>query len=580
MANLELTDLSLEELRLIDDLSLEAALLPYPFYTRRFTLFKRNYLESPILHDLSLLTVPKFSTYHYMELNGLSNGPRYADPLLMAAPGRKFIVHMTTLHKPESTPIKIPGANIQMSVTEYRRTNRMVRPIVDTRPVENDDRGLLIYNYAMLATTWRYPANFRADYFKWANIYRTLCNNLATVVQSSTRNQYIDMPLPDRIPSLAKLREYSRTKSTESMKYLREPGDFTLADLFVWCGEKRENSFLAMIDEAHYSKVNFILIKNNGWVVLNLGWLNALRESGAYPPRLLEVKLLMMMNKIATIANSYVAVPEHPMDDTDVIEELDDDEAARKEDDSAKAHADDLADVLSSGFVDDLDTDGGLLDDVAELTKTEKELEALDIARETAQMDYIDDEINPDTQRFNVDGFIHGSGEEKGIVAKADELLERNNITPAAYKRLLRISERYDSLPDPYGGDKLLKDAQVLDEEDFVLQPEEFIDTNVVMDKAMQVSRVDTYQRRYIKDVYKKDLMAAITAMQKFPVAITDYKVIDKSDAMSNIEEHVIKVVPAVGESSVLRIPVFKIDDDGTFLYSGTRYKMRMQRSD
>src|SRR5690606_13920979 len=235
---------------------------------------------------------------------------------------------------------------------------------------------------------------------------------------------------------------------------------------------------------------------------------------------------------------------------------------------------DEIAAVLSGGYIDDHDEESELLDDVAELSKAEKELEELDRIRESADAEtmFDEEEQHEDVVRFDVDGFRHGGDKGSAIINKADELLAKNSITPAAYKRLLRASDRFGTLPDPYGSDKPLVEAMVITDEELQVDEEVFSDDDVIADPALKVSRVDNYQRKYIRHGFKKDLMAVMSSVQNFPVAMTDYKVFDKTDSMNTIEEHVIKIVPAVGETSTLRIPVTKVSEDGTFMYSGKKY--------
>src|SRR5690606_3230121 len=95
----------------LEDFSQESSLLLYPTYQRRFSLFKEALLESPVMYDMAQLQVPKFSTYHYVDMDGLQAGPHHSDPLLTAVPGIKHIHHVREMYKPEGSFIKIPGVN-------------------------------------------------------------------------------------------------------------------------------------------------------------------------------------------------------------------------------------------------------------------------------------------------------------------------------------------------------------------------------------------------------------------------------------------------------------------------------------
>lgn len=559
----------------LEDLSLEASVLPmHEIYVRRFTFFRPSFLNEPVMYDIKRLILPKRSTYHYVDMTGLKTGPEYSDPLLQSIPGIKVIDHITDLYKPDGTPIKVPGVNQDGLITEYRRFNRMIRPTRDPSKQEDDERGLIIYNYSLLTRTWRYPTNFKAEWTKWLNIHKTLFNNLVKVVGESDRHQFLDFQLPERIPPLGRLREFSRNKSTASLKALRHEGDFLVAELFNFLGDDPDSSLLSGIPKEAYSKINFILRNNDSWVVINLGWLVELGTTSGINPKTLQIRFLLMLNKLLDVSSII-----KPSDVDNDVESDEDDEDAK----ATEEEVDEVAANLSTGYLDDLIESDELLDDVAEERNAEKELAELDRIRESAKaerlsMDDDEDGVGED-QRYDVDGFARDA-EVPPVIAKANELLSKNAITPAGYKRLLRAQDRFESILDPNGSGKTLIEAMELTEEQSAVHEEVISTAEEVQDPTMRISRVDSYHKTYINNVFKKDVMSVISSIQNFPVAITDYKIEDKSTAINGIEEHVVRVIPAVGVPVTLRIPVPKLKEDGTFRYSNKDFRMRLQRAD
>lgn len=558
----------------LDDLSLEASTLPTSeVYRRRFTLFRPRFLNDPVMYDLKRLILPKLSTYHYIDTTGLRTGPEYSDQLLQSIPGIKVIEHVTDLYKPLSTPIKIPGVNQEGLITEYRRFNRMIRPTRDPSRQEGDDRGLIIYNYSILALTWRYTVNFKSEWIRWNNLYRTIFNKLADVLKESERHQYLDLHLPERIPSLSHLREFSRNKSTSSIKNLRQEGDFLVAELFNFIGG--EEGLLSAIPKDAYSKVNFIVRSNDSWVVVNLQWLMDIASSARGNTKTVQIRFLLMLNKMLDISAIV-----QPIDvESDGVEEEEDGDAKATE-----GEVDEVTSVLTGGYLEDLVETDELLDDVAEERKMEKELEELDRIRESAKaermsMDDDDEDSTGEDNRYDTDGFVRDS-DQSPLIAKADELLAKNAITPSGYKRLLRAQDRFEAIPDPYGSGKSLIESMAISEEDQLVEEEVISTDEGIQDPTMRVSRVDNYHKTYINKLFKKDVMNVISSIQNFPVAITDYKIEDKTTAINGIEEHVIRLIPALGQPSTIRIPVPTLNENGTFRYSNKDFRMRAQRAD
>ena len=336
------------------------------------------------------------------------------------------------------------------------------------------------------------------------------------------------------------------------------------------------DSIFSLLDPSVYDKINFIVTVKNRFVVMNLGWLVGYKEKMTEKAR--QYRLLLMLNKLVDIASSLSTDDDIDSNKPKVnkAERISIDDINEDDDEDKSPDNDTLTDSLMGGYGDD--NDAGLVDSKEEEARIEKELEELERIREEANAEVIndDDEIE---ERIDANVLDIKEDSRPAIVQKADELLRSNHITPAAHKRLVSAQKVFKELKNPYG-EGSIEDAMVIKEEDYVVEEKEITDDKVVLDDKMKVSRVDSYQEKYIKHALKADTVACISAIQKFPVAITKYDIEDKSDAMTEYEEHVIRVVPAVGSPSVLRIPVLKIREDGTFKYLGKMYKQRMQRTD
>lgn len=582
-------DLSLEGKRFSDDAlkiglldySTEAALPVYDLYVRHFTLFRTSHFNAPYMRDISTITVPKKVTYHYVDTSGVMSGPSYSDPLIQAIPGIKSIIHVKELLEPEGSPIKVAGVNVEMLTTRYRRENRLIRPLTNPDRMERDERGVIIYNYSMLAQQWRYLANYKAVYTRISNLYTTLYRTMNQLLKTSERNQFIDLYLPDVIPPAAHLREYSRTLSSSSLKKIRTPEEMLIGDIFKYLGDM-EGSWLSILDKSKADKVNFIVRRNSSWITINLGWLLEIKEK-LNNPRLVQNKFLLLLNKLLDSSAIF---------DNEETEEEREEKLKKLEEptEEVKQEEDDVGDLLnvSSGFIiNDEESDAGLIDEEEELKKAEEELEELDKLKELSQAEAIvigdgdeDEYLDNDVSKYDIDGYIRKNQDKLPIMAKADELLKKGALTPAAYKRLERASEKFELLANPYDGESSIIDYMTLTEEDLVIKPKVISDDEVVVDPEMRESKLDAFQEKYNSKIINKDLVASIAAIQNFPVAITDYKVEDKSTAMSGIEEHTFKVTPAIGQSSTIKMLIPIISPEGTFRYNSNTYRMRNQRAD
>jgi len=583
-----------------------AELLPIESYNRRFSLFKTSQLDAPVVYPIARISLPKLSALHFVTLDGVTVGPQSSDPLMRSIPGVVYVDHLTTYHSPIGNPIKA-FTSPDALINNYRRVNRAFRPLRNLDRLETDTRSLVIFNYSILAHVVKYALSFRASYFAWYNVYKEVVTNVNRIAEISNRNQFIEINLPDRIPSLSDLREYAVRQTSDTLGKFRSPELKTFADLFMWAGKTRNASLLGKIDPKHYSKVNLLVRRLNGWVVINLGWLDQFRkgdevslesklesavditksletlgfESVDYSveavnmaPQLFQLRMLKMLTVIHQATSPIATQTAANVIDEPLVENnLDDDE---------KIDALDLS-FQDEPYVPESDELG---DDELSLAALEKELEELDHIKELSQgVESIDDDDNVvDAKSVDVDMFSQNGGivakEGEALIRKADELAAQGLLTPAEWRRLMRVSEVFENLPNPYGGGETIKEGMVTSQEDILIKPEVLTTDAVVTDKSLASSRVDIMERQYIDKVLKKDILRCVTSMQKAAVAITGYSIDRFTDLTNDKETHTVRFTPVVGVPSTIKFDIPVLKPDGTFLYNGTNYRMRKQRSD
>lgn len=574
-------------------------MLQLPQYKLRFSLFRNTHFTAPVVYPLARLQLPKFSILHYVTVDGVTVGPQASDQIFLNSNALVYVDNLTRYTDPVGNPQKT-FSNPDMMVTDWRRRNRAFRPLRRIDRLERDDRSTVVINYSMLSHLVKYPMSFRASWYMWRNVMAEVYGNVNKYGAESRRQQFIEINLPAVMPALGNLREYRDRQDQNTLAKFRTPELKAVADLFIWAGEKRQNSLMSMIDPAHYDKVNLIVRRLNGWVVINLGWLNAMRsekiEFDEKDPNLTEeekkelkaaqksaakgldpvmfslrvLKLLTLIHQatspIATdTAQAIVAEPEVTVETIDetALDNLD----------------------FGVGDEDQNLVSEELLDDDAELAALEKELDELDKLKESvSDVEMVDEDGDSiDVKTIDVDALSQRgvpAKEGDAVVQKADELAGKGLLTPGEHRRLVRLSEVYKTLPNPYGGEGTFEEAMQLDDKDVLIEPDQLTNDDVVLDKSLTLSRVDAMERQYITKVLKKDIMRCVSSMQRGAVSITGYTVDRYTDAVNDRETHIVKFTPAVGVSSTVRIPIPVIKEDGTFLYNGTNYRMRKQRSD
>lgn len=554
-----------------------SAMLQWEQYKRKFTLFRKGQLDKPTVYPIARMQLPKFSILHHVTTDGVTVGPDPSEPVIRSVPGMVYIDHKGQYHSPIGNPIRNEGMNASAMVNEYRRKNRWARPLQKLERLETDDRSLVVFNYSLLAHLVRYPVSFRAEYYRWHNVYQEVLTEVDRLAQESRRHQFIEIYLPDSIPSLTTLREFRNNQTSQVMKQFRGEAEFNLAMLFTWAGKERRKSLLAKIDPVNYDKINLVFRRLNSWVVVNLAWLDGFRKGADDPvsksgmdPVLFELRFMKFINTIHQAA-SPIETPT-----SNVVE---------KEPTVTEDTMDESSHDLDMDELDDIVDSEELYDEVALIEQLEKELTELDrIKEESSGYEEIDDSGNVSEQKtVDIDAVgILGETPKEGeaLRKKADELAEQGLLTGGEYRRLHRVSEAFEKIPDPYGSAKTLAEAMKIEEADILIEPKVSSNDDVVTDKSLTLSRVDAMEQQYVDKVLRKDIVQCIAAIQRAPVAITDYKIERVKDAANDQEVHVVKLAPAVGSPSTVRIVVPVVQSNGTFLYNNTSYRMRKQRAD
>lgn len=593
-------------------------MLRLPTYKRRFHLWKLAHIQSPRIHSVSNLRFPRQSIYHYLDFDALTTGPSIRDPLIASVPGMKYIEHITELpegYKP--LPIKKLGGSPISFITEYRRQNRMMRPLQRIRRLDGDVRTLIIFNYAIINNVWTYPRSGKAAWNMYNLMMTTVMANVNKVASESSRQQYFIVDLPSEMPGLTTLRELTNNQTTSQLAKLPTFEHLFLFEMFRYLGRAHKDSFFTQLTPDATSKTNIIFKYLDKWIVYNLEWLlsfvRTASSKGMYDPTRMEIIFLDLLGKLH---DSGVAISSGEADlvdsdgeaiDLDVEYVEVDEEVARvrgaplhvTEDDDEED--DDEVFIPEFGYdsTDVVVADAGYTDEELKVLEKELlELEELVRLSKAKQVTYVEDEEDDDsTTDHDEDSSAHATdipdldidilsnlGTLKpgvsAAVAKAEELVAAGAMSANDYKRIVNASLKFDDISDPYGSDLKLKEFSKIEPIDFKLDRKDMVDDPVILDKTMEKSGVDDFRRTHITKVLKKQVLESMIAIQKGPVSVTDYTVDVTKDAMNHYETHTLRVTPTGGVPSVVRqiIPVVK--EDGTFIYNGNTCMMRAQRAD
>ncbi len=528
-------------------------------FNRTSTVVRLEQFGSPKVAPFANLELPRGSILHYVPTSGISEiGPPQTLPMIDNSDKLVQINHVTNLSEDGllGRPKRIEK-NINRDVMHYQRINKKLRKVHNTTLVERDDKTLLVQNYALLRTLYRYPQTLMSWYERFHNLFATVIDQLAKDADKYGRQNYLLLTVPDKLPASSKLRRAERRRDNNTLEGMRDDNALFLLELWTWLGKDRANSLLAKLTEAQLRRVNIIIQFNGKFVNLNLGELNFWRAGDSMGGKVDPVQMQKRLYKTLVNLAQYAL-------DTPVETVVEDSEPTGE--DAANR-------VEAMAMVDrsDAEEDAGNLDiddEIANFDDSEiSDDEDFEIVKQSDKSDapdtVIDDTVTIDT----------------GVAKACERFIEAGTLSTKEYQRVLERASTYKSLDNPFG-EGTLEEALEIDPATLKVEEEVLFDDVTMLDKSMAKNTTRQLNRRYIKEILPKDICNAVVSIQKAGVIVEDYRVEKSIDAVNRLQVHSLKMQPVKGRSTTIRFTTPLLDEDGYWTANDIRYTMRKQRVD
>lgn len=543
-------------------------------------------LTTPPLSKLELLDLPKQSLLHYVNVSPLENGPA-SDEFIFRHITRPIMMgHIVQNGDTKGNPRHL-SISSDAIIRSYHIKHRRFRIMKNLEASARDQNVLIVYNYGIIPKLYRYMRSFYTNYYKWWNLQAAVWKNINTVAGLVDRHQFIICNLPTILPSISDLRLAAKTMTLKVVKIFNNSDSLLILELWKWFGDARSESVMSNVSDENLDKINLIFQESGRYFVMNLGrmnrWRVATKEELAANPnantkglyaKQLQLRFLRLMMTLFQVRTVPVV---------DKVEEVEDEE------------------LKPIATISKVNTDTGKID-----TKTDIEIpeEKAPVNVDSDEEDIHHDEelhkqIEEDLAELeNISkahyGDINDEGEavpeplvmeeaatlETGVMKVCDRLADTGLLSAAEYKRFDELSKSYKKIIAPNGKETLDKfitiDPKVL----AIESSHEFKDIPTVIDKTMLKSSLNDFDKKYIKHVIQKDVASMVMNVQKAGIAVTDYDVEHVDDVMGDYDSYTVKVKPVEGAPSIFRYKLPTLEDDGSFLSNGIKYRLRKQRTD
>lgn len=608
-------------------------MIRYPIYYRRHGVRLPMQLVMPTLGTTSDLVLPQMSVLHYLPEDETMYGIPQDDPILNGIERLIMVETITALGDTKGNPIPIripPGPLMRAYHRKYRRT----RPLLNFSAAAGNPRTLIVENYALLPHLNRYLNNFFRPFNKWWNIQATIWKRMDQIADISDRQQFIQYKLPKILPTLAQLRKAEKAQTRQTLSPFKTPESLMVLELWKWLGNFQDTSLMAFCKPTSMEKVNLILEHGDQWLLLNMGKLVQWRKTTEHPegvisPENLQRRFLRMLMILLDVQTTGVA-------DIDADEEITPPNTADGLTDLSKPQGspskitlpvntapDEFKTVpptettAMKAIVAKVGTEEGTtkrikvlravnkdvlpdnvvtvdIDEAALDQQIDKDLAALDTMYELFEK-AVDEGRIADTSSERI-VTTHGTGPieftdihrslTSGVMDRVNELADNGFMSAAEYRRFSALADGFKKLPDPYGSDQTLDDVSKVDEKMLVVKTEhhdnrpKITDIKTVLDKSMLFDPLKMFTEQYVQEVLPKDVLSAVLSIQHAGIAVSNYEIEKRQDALNEYENHSVQLTPVQGAQSTIKFRIPKINPDGTFTVAGSKNRLRNQRRD
>ena len=427
-----------------------------------------------------------------------------------------------------------------------------------------------VFAYGAITANHRYQSHPLTQYYKWYNSFKTMVSDMEGVHSGNDRHKFMIVNLPKGSFDYADYNRYNMTISRPALDIFYNNNLLTMREILRYIDPvTRKDSLLDKLTQRDTEVIDIVFVNDNKCSVINMYRLLSIVKGNLEKTNLAKYsfktiyKLLMVFINNLTESEAYTIVDVVKQDDVGTnnkvsgITELMDGDSDL---DNEQVNIDDY-----------MDDSSGDEPDVVEKSEDEEMAESIedtiDILEESEVMEDYDEDATL----------------EDKIAKHTDNLVKSKIITKNTAKRVDEILKEQTKIKSPYPNDNSkLKDMLTYDEKDSVIKDTDVVlpDNVSVLDKAYNKDTLSVVKSKYIKNMYKKDMVGVIYSLQSTENVIENHEVVEQEDILGATEQHTIKVKNITGTSNTIKFILPKVSEDGTFKMSGNTYRMRTQRSD
>lgn len=575
------------------------------------------YLLSPTVVPQEQVAMPRYAVVHYLDVKQDNHFPSRDSYYLNNVIENKRIpvchVHDLDLKDGVGT---LENKYVASEIRKWQQTNAKDFRPVDLFQFPNKDVNFVsIVNYNLLKDLYKYKTSTEMAYHKFHNLSVTYWSHVKRALDADTESlHFVTINLPNNIPNSNIINSMLKFTPVKLARIVHDFDLLQVIDLYKWLvNATRGSSTMAGISDEDAQRV-MVELKYKGhsaFLPLHLVRMMSKESALSYEGKVAGLKIqrifIVALCKLQNTINGDIELNvETPELSDDTPEELakqlqaeNDDDEEHEQTGSDQAALPDVAGLVKPtnfGNVDsvienDLNVQGfdSLID--SELDKLEADNEETDrlyeqtiLRAEQEEKEMVPDEppIKVDSSPERVHALLTHKSTDDRFNQYIGEAIKFKTLTSAEIRALKRVKETRTLLRSPYDRESKLDHFKVVTPVDIEMTPAETklnVSSNLVRED-LKKEIINTFDRKYINHVLKKDIIGCVSNLENANLIIKDYSVEENRSALGNYEVHKLTVKPFNAKESTVYFRIPKIDQEGEFIASGIKYKMRKQRTD
>lgn len=576
------------------------------------------YLLNPPVIQQDLVALPRYSVIHHLDTKQNNHFPGRDSYYLRTVDSNKKIPisHVEDLDVKDGVA-SLDNKYLPSEIRKWHQANLKEFRAVNLLELPNKDTNLLsVVNYNLLKDLYKYKNVPEVMYNRFYNLSITYWNRVkASIAAESESVQIVSINLPNSIPNYNIIDTLLKYSTTKLSRIVNDADMLQVIDLYKWLrnGNRSSSTMSGVSDED--SKKIVVEFKYKGyssflplWVLRCVSKESTLETETKIAPEKVPRILIVMLHKIQDRINA--ALEEENIPTPELTDQTVEDVAAQIQAEDENGNDDEetvvspvssavdmsnVPDISKIGNIDSvidksLDVQG--LDNVfdVELDKFETDNQDTDrlyeqaIVRAEKEKEAAPDEppIVVDYTPERLDALLNSKTTDDKFNQYISQSVEFKTLTSSEIRSLKRTKETRTLLKSPYDKDMKLDHFKIVNPTDTELRPDEValnIDVNLVSDD-LKKEVINTFDRKYLKHVLRKDIVACVSHLENADLIIKDYSVEHNRSSLGNYEVHKLTVKPFNAKESTVYFRIPKIDKEGEFVASGIKYKMRKQETD